>query len=159
MPSLTDQQIHDLLAGLLTFAVVVWGLYLLVKWLRRSRRDLAIGAPVAVAVAVRVIAAFGVSSSGVASTLRGGDEAGFFTVSRWISSTPIFSHPWRDALTGKLFEFIFAGQIWALGSPQTVLRITQVGIAVAGLVLLATAVYELAGPRAAALAAWLIALE
>jgi hypothetical protein len=159
MPSLTDQQIHDLLAGLLTFAVVVWGLYLLLKWLRRSRHDLAIGAPVAVAVAVRVIAAFGVSSSGVASTLRGGDEAGFFTVSRWISSTPFFSHPWRDALTGKLFEFIFAGQIWALGSPQTVLRITQVGIAVAGLVLLATAVYELAGPRAAALAAWLIALE
>ncbi len=35
----------------------------------------------------------------------------------------------------------------------------QVGIAVAGLVLLAAAVYELAGPRASVLAMWLLALE
>ncbi len=46
-----------------------------------------------------------------------------------------------------------------LDSPDLVLRITQTGIAVAGLVLLATAVYELAGPRAALIAAWLLAFE
>ena len=159
MPSFTDQQIHDVLAGLLTFAVVAWGLYLLIRWLRRSRPDLAIGTPVAVAMGIRVIAAFGVSSSGAAATLRGGDEAGFFIVSKWIAGQPFLGTPWTDALTGKLYEFVFAGQILALDSPQTVLRISQAGIAVVGLVLLATAVYELAGPRAAALAAWLLALE
>jgi hypothetical protein len=159
MAGLSDQRIHDVLAGLLTLFVVVWALYLLLGWLRRSRRDLAIGAPVTVALAVRVIAAFGVSSSGVAATLRGGDEAGFYLVSRYIAGTPFLSKPWTDALTGKLFEFVFAGQILALGSSQTVLRISQAGIAVIGLVLLATAVYELAGPRAAAISAWLLALE
>jgi hypothetical protein len=159
MTSLTDQQIHDILAGLLTLIAVGWGLYFLLRWLGRSRRDLAIGTPVAVAVAIRVITAFGVSSTGVASSLRGGDETGFYFVSKWIATQPFLSKPWTDALTGKLFEFVFAGQIWSLGSPQTVLRISQVGIAVAGLVLLAAAVYELAGPRAAAIAAWLLALE
>ena len=159
MTSLTDQQIHDILAGLLTFAVVAWGLYLLLRWLRRSRPSLALGAPIAVAVGVRVVTAFGVSSSGVASTLRGGDETGFFQVSHYIAGKSFFSTPWRDALTGKLYEFVFAGQILTLDSSQTVLRISQVGIAVAGLALLATAVYELAGPRAAAITAWLLALE
>src|SRR5215211_6543380 len=149
MPSLTDQQIHDVLAGLLTFAVVAWALYFLLGWLRRSRHDLAIGTPVAVAVGVRVITAFGVSSSGVASSLRGGDETGFFLVSKYIAGTSFFSTAWRDALTEKLYEFVFAGQILTLDSPQTVLRISQVGIAVMGLLLLATAVYDLAGPRAA----------
>lgn len=159
MTSLTDQQIHDILAGLLTLIAVGWGLYFLLRWLGRSRRDLAIGAPVAVAVGIRVITAFGVSSTGVASSLRGGDETGFYLVSKWIATQPFLSKPWTDALTGKLFEFLFAGQIWSLGSPQTVLRISQTGIAVAGLILLAAAVYELAGPRAAAIAAWLLALE
>ena len=43
MPSFTnftDQQIHDYLAGLVTFAVVAWGLYLLLRWLRGARPGL-----------------------------------------------------------------------------------------------------------------------
>ena len=66
---------------------------------------------------------------------------------------------WTDALTGELYKFVFAGQMRVLDSPDLVLRITQAGIAVAGLVLLATAVYELAGPRAAVIAAWVLAFE
>src|SRR5215210_9577702 len=159
MPSFTDQQIHDFLAGALTFALVSWGLYLLLRWLRRSRPDLAIGTPVAVAIGIRVVAAFAVSSSGVASTLRGGDEAGFYLNSQHIAGTPFLGHEWTNVLTDKLFEFVLASQIMLLDSPQTVLRISQSGIAVVGLVLLATAVYELAGRRAAIIAAWLLALE
>jgi hypothetical protein len=49
--------------------------------------------------------------------------------------------------------------MWGLGSPELVLRIAQAGIAVAGLALLAAAVYELAGAKAAVIAAWLLALE
>ena len=159
MPSFTDQQIHDFLAGALTLALVSWGLYLMLRWLRRSRPDLAIGTPVAVAIGVRVVAAFAVSSSGVASTLRGGDEAGFYLNSQHIAGTPFLGHEWTHVLTDKLFEFVLASQIMLLDSPQTVLRISQSGIAVVGLVLLATAVYELAGRRAAIIAAWLLALE
>jgi len=159
VPSFTDQQIHDFLAGALTLALVSWGLYLMLRWLRRSRPDLAIGTPVAVAIGVRVVAAFAVSSSGVASTLRGGDEAGFYLNSQHIAGTPFLGHEWTHVLTDKLFEFVLASQIMLLDSPQTVLRISQSGIAVVGLVLLATAVYELAGRRAAIIAAWLLALE
>jgi hypothetical protein len=155
----SDQQIHDFLAGALTLAVVIWALYLLLRWLRRTRPELAIGAPIGVALGLRVVAAFGVSSTGVAASLRGGDEVGFFVVSRVIADRPLLGTAWTDALTGKLYEFVFAGQIWALDSTQTVLRISQAGIAVAGLVLLAVAVYELAGRRAALISAWVLAVE
>src|SRR4051812_4666487 len=101
MPSFTDQQIHDFLVELVTLGVVAWGLYLLLRWLRRSRPDLAIGVPIAVAVGVRVVAAFAVSLSGAASTLRGGDEAGFFLSSQRIAETPFLSTGWTDALTSK----------------------------------------------------------
>jgi hypothetical protein len=106
-----------------------------------------------------VIAALAVSSTGVASTLRGGDELLFFGQGQFISRTPFFGPEWTHALTGKLYEFVFAGQIQALDSTQTVLRISQSGIAVAGLVLLAAAVYELAGRRAALITAWVLAVE
>jgi hypothetical protein len=159
MPGLSDQGIHDTLTGLVTSCAVAWGLYLLLRWLRGTRPDLAIGAPISVAVGVRVLGAFGVSSTGVASTLRGGDELGFLDAAHQISHTPFLGHQWADALTGGLYKFTFATQIAAFDSPDLVLRITQAGIAVAGLALLATAVYELAGPRAAVIAAWVLALE
>src|SRR5262245_8683026 len=107
MLSFTDQQIHDFLAGSVTLGVVAWGLYLLLRWLKRGRRDLAIGAPVAVAVAIRVIASFGVSSASIASTLRGGDEAGFFLNYQHIAVTPFLNTQWTDVLTSKLYEFVF----------------------------------------------------
>ncbi len=159
MLSFTDQQIHDFLAGLVTLAAVAWALYLLLRWLRRTRLDLAIGGPISVALGLRVLAAIGVSSTGAGSSLRGGDESYFLLQSHLFVHTPFLGSGWTDALTGKLYEFVFAGQIRVLDSPDLVLRITQAGIAVAGLVLLVTAVYELAGRRAALIAAWLLALE
>src|SRR4051794_2719294 len=127
MLSASDQQTHDFLAGLLTLFAVSWGLYMLIRWLRRTRPELAIGTPIAVAFGFRVIAAFAVSSTGVASTLRGGDEIGFFDQAQAFSHTPFLSTPWTDALTGKLYEFVFAGQIVTLDSTQTILRISQAG--------------------------------
>jgi hypothetical protein len=159
MLSFTDQQIHDFLAGLVTLAVVGWLLYLLVRVLRRSRPDLAIGFPIAVALGIRVLTAIGVSSTGAGASLRGGDETFFVGNSHFISHTQFLGSQWTDALTEHLYEFVFAGQIKLLDSPDLVLRITQAGIAVAGLALLATAVYVLAGRRAALIAAWLLAFE
>lgn len=159
MLSPTDQQIHDYLAGLVTLAVVGWAIYFLIRWLRRNRSDLDIGMPIAVALGIRVVAAIGVSSTGAAATLRGGDEVYFLGVARGISHTTFPGSQWTDALTGHLYEFVFAAQIKALDSPDLVLRFAQAGIAVAGLALLAAAVHELAGRRAALIAAWLLAFE
>jgi hypothetical protein len=159
VPSLTDQQIHDYLAGLLTLAVVGWALYFLLRSLRRRRPNLAIGAPIAVGLGLRVLAAIGVSSTGAASTLRGGDENFFLFEANHLVNSSFFGSQWTDALTGKLYEWVFAAQIRVLDSPDLVLRITQAGIAVAGLALLAAAVYELAGRRAALVTAWLLTFE
>ena len=163
MPSvsdhLSDAAIHDRIVELITILVVAYGLALLVRRLRRTRPGLAIGAPVAAAVALRVLAASAVSSTSIAGTLRGGDEFTFLFHAEEISQTSFGSADWTTALTQDLHEFAIALQMWALDSPEAALRIGQVGIAVAGLVLLAAAVYELAGPRAALVAAWILALE
>jgi hypothetical protein len=159
MLSFTDQQIHDYLAGLVTLAVVGWATYFLIRWLRRSRPALNLGMPIAVALTVRILAAIAVSSTGAGASLRGGDEVYFVGLSRGISHTTFLGSQWTNALTAHLYEFVFAAQIKALDSPDLVMRFAQAGIAVAGLALLATAVYELAGPRAAVIAAWLLAFE
>jgi len=155
----TDQQIYDVLAGALTLLLVAFGLYLLVRFLARSRPGLAIGVPIAAALGLRVIAAAGVSLTSIASELRGGDEVGFVDGAGAIADSGVGSPDWTTALTETFHEFVIAVQLWAFDSPDLVLRIAEIGIAVAGLVLLATAVYELAGPRAAVIAAWVLALE
>ncbi len=139
--------------------MVAYGLFWLVRLLARSRPGLAIGLPVGLAVALRVTAAAGVSLTSIGSQLRGGDEILFASEAGRIADSPLGSEAWTSALVGELHEFVLAVQVWAIDSPEFVLRIGEIGLAVAGLVLLAAAVYELAGPRAAVLAAWFLALE
>jgi hypothetical protein len=155
----TDQQIYDILAGFATVLLVAYGLFALVRFLARGRPGLAIGIPIAAAAAIRGFAAIGVSLTSIGSELRGGDETFFLFEARNIADSGFGSADWIGALTGKLHEFVLAVQVWAFDSSELVLRFAEIGLAVAGLALLATAVHELAGPRAAVLAAWLLALE
>ena len=159
MSATTDQAVYDFLAAAVTIIAVAYGLYLLLTFLRRRRSDLSIGAPIAVAFGLRILAAVALTSTGFGSTLRGGDETFFLEGAVRISSATIGNELWTDALTGELFKFVFASQLFALDPPELALRVTQGGIAVAGLALLAVAVYELAGPRAALISAWVLALE
>jgi hypothetical protein len=159
MPTITDHAIHDDLAALITFMVVAYLLMLLVRRLARTRPGLSIGRPVAFAFVVRVLAAAAVSQLAISSTLRGGDELTFLARAHDVAVTPFGSTAWTDALTGQLHVFVLAVQSWALDSPDLALRITEAGIGIAGLILLATAVYELAGARAALITAWLLAIE
>jgi hypothetical protein len=159
MLSYGDQQVHDFLVGLVTLAIAGWLLYLLLRYLRRTRLGLAIGVPIAVAFGLRVLAAIAVTTTGAGESLRGGDENYFLLQSGLFEHTAFLGSDWTDALTKHLYEFVFAVQMRVFDSPELVLRFTQAAIAVAGLMLLATAVYELAGPRAGVIAAWLLALE
>jgi hypothetical protein len=153
MPATADQTIHDILAVLTTSLVVGYALWLLVSRLARSRPGLSIGAPVAFALLVRVAAAAGVSLTEVARTLRAGDELVFLSTAQQLSEGYL---SWTGV---DLHEAVFAFQLSVLDASDLALRITQAGIAVAGLALLAVAVYELAGPRAATIAMWLLAFE
>ncbi len=139
--------------------LVAYGLWALLRFLRRSRPGLAIGVPIAIAAGLRMAVAAGISLTSIGSELRGGDEVLFLSEATAIAQSPFASGEWLSALTGELHKFVLAVQIWAFDSPEFVLRLGEVGITVAGLVLLATAVYELAGARAAVLAAWVLAIE
>lgn len=154
-----DQQIYGVLVAAVTLLLVVYGIVLLLRLLRRGRPDFDIEYPIGVALVLRVGAAAGVSLTGIGSELRGGDEFTFLNASHEIAGTSFGSSDWPGALTGALHEFVLAAQIAVFNSPDFALRITEIGISVAGLVLLAAAVYELVGPRAAVIAAWLLALE
>jgi hypothetical protein len=159
MLPLTDQSIHSTLVTLLTIVLLGGMLALLVSRLAGLRPGFAIGRPVAFAFAVRVVAAGLISLTPVAQTLRGGDEVTFLTHARNVVATPFGSTAWTHVLLTELHVFVLAVQRFAFGSPELALRVTQVGIAVVGLVLLAAAVYELAGARASVLAMWLLAFE
>jgi hypothetical protein len=139
--------------------VIGGGLTALVWGLRRSRHALAIGRPIALALGLRIGAAAGVSLTSIGSELRGGDEVVFLFDARQVADTPFGGAEWTSELTGALHKFVLAVQVAVLDSPEFVLRLTEIGITVAGLALLATAVYELAGPRASSLTAWLLAVE
>jgi hypothetical protein len=139
--------------------VIGGGLIALVGLLRRNRPALAIGRPVALALGLRIGAAAGVSLTSIGSELRGGDEVVFLFDARQVADSPFGATEWTAELTGALHKFVLAVQVAVLDSPEFVLRMTEIGITVAGLALLATAVYELAGPRASSLTAWLLAVE
>jgi hypothetical protein len=145
---------------LITALAGAFGLALLVRLLRRSRPELAIGAPLAVGYVLRLVVIAAVSWTGIGSTLRGGDEITFMTQAHQIAPLSLTSgqwFPWDHA--SYLHVLVFALQLRVLGSPEGALRIAQVGIALAGVILIATAVYDLVGARAARLTAWLLSLE
>lgn len=159
MAPITDQSLHSTLVTLAMIALLGGAIALLVTRLGRSRPGFAIGPPTAAAFAIRLLAAALISLTPVARTLRGGDEITFLTHADRIVATPLGSGDWTHALLRELHVFALAGQRYFLDSPEMALRVTQLGIAVIGLVLLAAAVYELAGARASVIAMWLLAFE
>jgi hypothetical protein len=155
----TDQSLHSMLVMLSMLALWGMGIAFLVSRLGRSRPGFAVGPAAGLAFGARVVAAGLISLTPVAHELRGGDEFGFLGKAKLISQTPLGSGEWTHALLRELHVFVLAVQRYLFDSPELAMRVTQVGIAVVGLVLLAAAVYELAGARASVLAMWLLAFE
>ena len=145
---------------LLTSSGAGLALWLLLRRLGRGRPELSLAWPVATAFLVRVAAAIAVPLTGAERTLRGGDEVVFVDLARGMSGQSLASADNVDAFTSSMHQWLFALHFRFLDdAPDLALRITQVGIAVAGLLLMATAVYELAGPRAGQVVMWVLALE
>jgi hypothetical protein len=126
--------------------------------LRRRRPDFAIGTPIIVGVGIRLLAIAGVASSGLQSSLRGGDETTFLTYARLLSEEP-FGHGYWPHGPYPLHTVVFATQLKLGGFTEGALRVTQVGIATLGVILLAAAVHDLAGQRPARMMAWILAFE
>jgi hypothetical protein len=142
------------LAILLVAAVIAFALHRL----RRRRPGFAIGTPIALGVGIRLIAIAGIATSGLQSSLRGGDETMFLTYARLLAGDPI-GHGWWPHTHFPLHTVVFAFQIKLGGFSEGAMRVTQVGIATLGIVFLAAAVYDLAGARAARITTWVLAFE
>ncbi len=91
-------------------------------------------------------------------TLRGGDEETFLYYARILADTPI-GHGFLPHDQFQLQTVVFALELKWGGFSVGALRVMQVGIALLGVLLLIAAVHDLAGPRAARVAAWVLALE
>ena len=137
------------------------GLVLLLWFVRRSRPDLRIGIPIAAAFGLRILAASGLGQTNIAPELRGGDETTFLFRGQAIAGEPLFGSDSLDKLISQLHTFLISihHRVLDVTVPENMLRFEMITFAVIGLLLLSVAVYELAGPRAALIAAWVLALE
>ena len=117
-------------------------------------------APVIAAFALRTFAALGMSATPAERTLRGGDELLWLSNAEAASETGIFSNVSLELLIAELHSWVMSIGMRLFGEQiDPTLRIVQVGVAVAGIALIAAAVHDLSGPRGGLMAAWVLALE
>ena len=160
MSPLSDGQIFDLECKLLALLAGGLLLALIVTRLKRSRPGLAIGWAIAAAFLVRVFAAFGLDQTPIAGELRGGDELTFLERAHDLANMSIGSDRSLDAFTSEFHTFFFSLNFRGIAdASDMVLRFELIAFAVAGVALLSAAVYELAGPKPAVIAAWIVGLE
>ncbi len=134
-----------------------WALIWIIRRLRQRRPDFKIGLPVANGVLLRLLVVGAINATGsLQSQLRGGDEQTFLFRAHELISTGASFLPHGMY---QLQTVVFALQLKLGDLSTTALRVTQIGIATLGIILLVASVYDLAGPRAARLAAWLLAFE
>lgn len=160
MSVLTDHQLFELLCQLVA---LIAGFYLaswVVTRLGRKRPGLTIGRAITAAFAVRILGALAVEQTSAARELRGPDELVWLGRAQDLAAGSISSDESIDALTSELHTFFFSLHFKVLDTvPEMMLRFEMISFAVVGAALLTAAVYELAGGRAAVVAAWLLALE
>jgi hypothetical protein len=156
---MSDTTLQSALTTVLTGVVVAYVLWWIMHRLQRRRVGLAIGLPLAIGFAARLVAIAAVDGTGLSGALRGGDETTFLSQAKLLAVQPLSAADWFTAITTKLHVAVFAVQIRLLEAPPTAMRMVQVAVALTGLALLAAAVYDLAGARAARLTAWVLMLE
>jgi hypothetical protein len=159
--NLTDQELFETLCVLIALLGASYLLYGFARRLSRSRDGFSIGRPLAVAFAVRLLAAVALGQVAIGRELRGGDELTFLERAKDLADQPLGGPDVLDAFISQLHTFIFSMHYRVLESapPDLLLRIEMIMLAVAGIGLLGAAVYELAGARASRIAVWILALE
>ena len=159
MTRLPSSPVYDVESIVFVTLLIGFGLAGMIALLQRTRPGFAVGTPVVVGVIARMIAAAGVSVSGLGLSLRGGDEIGFVRGAREVAASGFDSRLWFPSDLHRLHEIVFALQIKLGDFSDGALRVTQIGIAMLGIVLVLAAIYDLAGPRAARVGAWVLVLE
>jgi hypothetical protein len=146
---------------IVTTLVVAFALMLLLRVISRSRPQLSIATPFAVGFTMRLLVIALLSALGIGAKVRDTpDELTWMAFAHHLATLPFGAAEWIPFHQKSYLQvLVFASQLKVLGSPEDALRVTQVGISLAGTILIAAAVYDLSGAKAARLTAWLLALE
>jgi hypothetical protein len=155
---LSDIDLDTTISIAVAICAVGYTIAFVLHLVRRSRPALAIGIPVALGLILKIAATLAVSLSPFAS-IRGPDEEGTLERARILAEGSLLTGDGLEGLTSELYVWMPAVEVRLLEFPDEALRIVQVGLASVGLVLLAVVVHDLAGPRAAAVASWVLAFE
>ena len=157
---MSEVQLYQLETELIAFAAGVMLIALVLRHLRKMMPGIAIARAIWIAFAVRVVAALLLNQTPIASQLRGGDEGTFLYQAQSLARWDLISHGTFNGLI-KEFHVLWFSFNYRLFDPlsQMTLRIEVIAIAVTGLALLAAAVHELAGRKAAVITAWILAFE
>jgi hypothetical protein len=157
---MSEVQLYQLETELIAFAAGVMLIWLVLRHLRKMMPGIAIARAIWIAFAVRVVAALLLNQTPIASQLRGGDEGTFLYQAQSLARWDFISHGTFNGLI-KEFHVLWFSLNYRLFDPlsQMTLRIEIIAIAVTGLALLAAAVHELAGRKAAVITAWILAFE
>jgi len=158
MPSISSTGLVHVEGVVITLLVVGGLFWVMLKRFGATRPALHVGRPVAVAYAARLAAIAGISATGLESTLRGGDETTYLNLAQFLAQLPLGSSflPHKGY---QLQTILFALETKLGFMSVGAMRIVQVGITMIGMILIVVAVNDLAGPRAARIAAWVLALE
>lgn len=155
----SDQSLHNVLVVIFMLLLVGALVAVVYRVSKRTRPGLNIGVLLGAALVIRMLAASGVSLLNLAQSLRGGDETTFLYYGRAVAARPFSDPLWADNLVNNFHQAVFAFQIKVLDSPDLALRALEIGMAVMAIALIAIAVYDLAGARAAWLTAAILTIE
>jgi hypothetical protein len=154
------RQLYAALCAAVSCVLLAWVILLFSRYAARARDGLRLWAPLAAAAAMRLAAAAVVSSSPSLSTIRGPDEAGFVEAARRLAWDTSLFESFPDNISGGLHLWYLAAQIQLTDAPgDYYLRVAHITLAVAAIALIGIAVYDVAGARAATIAAWILACE
>jgi hypothetical protein len=155
----SDRALSNVLGFTLLVAAGAWVVYMVLRSLRSRRPDFKVGAPILLGGVGRMFVLAFVGLTGAGSGLRGADELTFMEHATALAHTPFGTADWFTSATGHLNEFLMAVQLKVFNASMDSMRVTQVVLTMLGLLWLCAAVYDVAGPRAARFAAWLMMLE
>jgi hypothetical protein len=150
-----DRALFEVLSALLALLAGGFAIVFLARRLSAARDGLDLCPPLAAAVGLRLLAIL--ATAVVGDDLRTTDDPAYFDEAEDIAGSP---GEWVDRAWGESHVSMFAFTLRVLDGPgDTVLRVGQALIAVAAIALLAAAVYDVAGRRAALVTAWAAAIE
>ena len=126
--------------------------------LQRARPAMLIGGALLTAFTLRLLAVVAVNATGIGASLRGPDEFTYLDLAQALRAQPLGIVDLPHGVY-QLMTDMFAIEMKLGFMNATAIRVVQIGVAMLGTLLMTAAAYDLGGPRAARLTAWLLAIE